>query len=132
MIRLAYPCRREIGKPRKVKEPKQAADLFLAGWDEDRISLCEQFKVCLLNRAMHVLGICDLFAGGTTSVHIDIPLVISLALLANAQSIILAHNHPSGSLKPSTADYATTKEIQKAAEVFKIKVLDHLIITPTG
>ena len=46
--------------------------------------------------------------------------------------MILAHNHPSGTLKPSEADKRLTQKITKAAELLDIKVLDHLILTPDG
>ena len=53
-------------------------------------------------------------------------------LMDRAASIIVAHNHPSGTLEPSPEDLAITKRLQKAGEVLGIKVLDHLIITTTG
>jgi DNA repair protein RadC len=53
-------------------------------------------------------------------------------LVDRAASIIVAHNHPSGTLEPSPEDLAITKRLQKAGEVLGIKVLDHLILTTTG
>ncbi len=53
-------------------------------------------------------------------------------LTDRAASIIVAHNHPSGTLEPSPEDLAITKRLQKAGEVLGIKVLDHLIVTTAG
>ena len=53
-------------------------------------------------------------------------------LMDRAASIIVAHNHPSGTLEPSPEDLAITKRLQRAGELLGIKVLDHLIVTATG
>jgi DNA repair protein RadC len=53
------------------------------------------------------------------------------ALLSNATSIILAHNHPSGNLKPSAEDLKVTQNIKNASEFLNIKLLDHCILTST-
>jgi DNA repair protein RadC len=53
--------------------------------------------------------------------------IIKNALLCNATAIILTHNHPSGSTKPSSQDMKTTTELKKAADIFNIKLLDHII-----
>ena len=49
-----------------------------------------------------------------------------------ATSLILAHNHPSGNLKPSKADIELTKKMKNAGDILEISVLDHVIITDTG
>ncbi len=54
------------------------------------------------------------------------------AILKSANSIILAHNHPSGSLKPSSEDLGVHKELIKCGEILKINILDCLIISPKG
>lgn len=61
---------------------------------------------------------------------VDTRLLFSAALLCRASSIIIAHNHPSGALSPSTADSAITRRIQQGGEMLSIKVLDHIILTP--
>ena len=61
---------------------------------------------------------------------LDLKVVFQYALKANASSIILAHNHPSGNLKPSESDLAITKKVEEAARLFDIKLLDHLILSP--
>ncbi len=62
----------------------------------------------------------------------DPKVIFSTALLANASSIILAHNYPSGNTEPSAADQSLTKKAIQAGSLLDIQVLDHLIITPDG
>ena len=64
-----------------------------------------------------------------TGTVVDIRLVICVALKCAATSILLCHNHPSGNLKPSKPDIEVTNRIKRAAELFDIKLADHLIIT---
>jgi DNA repair protein RadC len=84
----------------------------------------------LLNRANKVLGITDLSTGGTNGCIIDLKVIFQYAILATASFIILAHNHPSGSLKPSEADIAITRKVKEACKFLDITLLDHLIISP--
>ena len=63
---------------------------------------------------------------------LDIRLVLKTAISHGAVSIILAHNHPSGTLKPSNADKSITQKLRYAAQSLDIKVLDHLIITESS
>lgn len=74
----------------------------------------------------------QLSKGSITGTLVDIRLLFKEALLLGAVSIILAHNHPSGVLRPSQPDMNITKKIKAAGEQLDIKVLDHLIITETN
>jgi DNA repair protein RadC len=74
-------------------------------------------------------GVQTLNIGTTDGVNISVPDTIRVALLANAPSIMIVHNHPSGNLTPSPEDIQVTREIVAAARVFEIDVLDHLIVT---
>ena len=87
-------------------------------------------KVMLLNRASRVLGIADLSTGGTNGCLVDLKVVFQFAIKANASSIILAHNHPSGNIKPSQADINITKKVSEGANILDLQILDHLILTP--
>lgn len=71
----------------------------------------------------------QLSKGGITGTLVDVRLVLKKALELGAVGLILAHNHPSGGLKPSKADKMVTQKLKIAAETLDIKVLDHLIIT---
>jgi len=105
------------------------SNILLAGWDKHLIELQEEFKVLILNRANEVLGVYPLSRGGTTSTIVDSKLLFSVALKCNAAGIILAHNHPSGNLKPSQPDISLTSKIKEAASLFEISLLDHIIVT---
>ncbi len=89
----------------------------------------EEFKILLLNRANMVLGIASLFKGGVVGTVIDTKVIFQYALKANASQLILAHNHPSGNLKPSDADISITRKIKDGARQLNITLLDHIILT---
>jgi DNA repair protein RadC len=89
----------------------------------------EEFWIVYLNNSNKVLQTSQLSKGGITGTTVDVRLAFKNALQLGAVAIVLVHNHPSGTLKPSQADIALTKKIQTAGESLDIKVLDHLIIT---
>lgn len=88
----------------------------------------EEFWVVFLNTSNRVIKKERISVGGLDSTVVDLRIILKRALLLSASSIILAHNHPSGSLKPSQADLTLTKQIIKACTTINISVLDHLII----
>ena len=89
----------------------------------------EEFWILYLNNSNKVLHKHQLSKGGMTGTLVDVRLVLKLALERGAVSLILAHNHPSGGLRPSQADKDITTKLKIAAASLDIKVLDHLIIT---
>lgn len=113
----------------KITSGEKAFEVLLNFWDRDTLELQEEFKILLLNRANEVLGIYALSKGGITGTVVDVRLIFSVALKCNATGIIIAHNHPSGTLKPSDADISLTKKIKKCSEFMDIALLDHLIVT---
>lgn len=89
----------------------------------------EEFYVLLLNRANRVLDCVSISSGGLSGTFVDIKRIFRLVLtnpLVN--SIILAHNHPSGNLEPSEEDLRLTRKIKRAGSYMDIVVFDHLII----
>jgi DNA repair protein RadC len=89
----------------------------------------EEFWIVYLNNSNKVIHKAQLSKGGITGTLVDVRLVMKQALELGAVSLILAHNHPSGALKPSEADKKITNKLQKASEAMDIRVLDHVIIT---
>jgi len=89
----------------------------------------EEFWILYLNNSNKVLHKAQLSKGGITGTLVDVRLIMKQTLELGAVGIILAHNHPSGTLKPSAADKQITQKIKRASESLDIKVLDHLIIT---
>lgn len=92
----------------------------------------EEFWVIYLNNSNKVVHRMQLSKGGITATLVDIRLLLRKALEVAAINIILCHNHPSGNAQPSRADLEITEKIIKAARVFDIKVIDHLILTDKG
>lgn len=92
----------------------------------------EYLKLILLNNSSKVLGVSNISEGGINETSADIRIIMQAAILGNASSIILAHNHPSGSLKPSAQDDLVTTNLRKAAKLFNITLLDHIIVTDSG
>ncbi|MFT4801262.1 MAG: DNA repair protein RadC [Flavobacteriaceae bacterium] len=113
----------------KIKNSADAYKSFLQSWDKDLIELQEEFKMLLLNNSNEVLGIHTLSKGSTRGTVVDLKLLFVIALKSNATGIIISHNHPSGTLKPSSSDLELTKRIKKSGELLNIKLLDHLIVT---
>ena len=89
----------------------------------------EEFWILYLNNSNKIIKSAQLSKGGITGTIVDVRLAFKEALQLGAVGIILAHNHPSGTLKPSQADIQLTKKLKMAGESLDIKVLDHLIIT---
>ncbi|WP_426429495.1 RadC family protein [Winogradskyella sp. HB-48] len=89
----------------------------------------EEFWILYLNNSNKVIQKNQLSKGGITGTLVDVRLVLKSALEVGATSLILCHNHPSGTLKPSQADKDITQKLKNAAQSLDIKVLDHLIIT---
>ncbi len=92
----------------------------------------EVFAVLFLNRSNKINHFQIISEGGITGTVADPRIILKKALEEDAVSIILCHNHPSGSLKPSKADEELTYKIKEAAKYFDIKVLDHLIVSDDG
>jgi DNA repair protein RadC len=85
-----------------------------------------------MNRANYVLDYEQISSGGMTGTVADPKIIFNKALHKNACSLIVAHNHPSGNLRPSKADLDLTKKLKHAGSLLDLPVLDHLIITTSG
>lgn len=128
----------ELGRRRKdlraEKKPKitgsYKAYQELKGYFSDLMH--EEFFVLYLNRANKVLQVKQLSIGGTSGTYVDPKIIFKNGMDLAASGIILAHNHPSGNLKPSEADIKLTKKIKQFGELIEMPVLDHLIITDNG
>ena len=89
----------------------------------------EEFHLLCLNRAGEVLGAHLISRGGTTGTVADAKHIFRTALQhGSVTSLVLAHNHPSGQLQPSSADLRLTAKLSSAARTIELHVLDHLIV----
>lgn len=115
-----------------VRTSLQAYCYLLPTFDEKTIHYKESFKVLLLNKANQVLGWTTLADGAIDCVNVDVRIIMQVALLTCATQIIVAHNHPSGNLRPSVEDKRITQKIAKACEIMNIRLVDHLIMTDSS
>ena len=116
----------------KIKTSKDAYDIFKKIWDVDSMEIYESMICIFLNRANNTIGWYKVSQGGISGTVIDIKLILGTALKCLASSILIAHNHPSQSLKPSEADTRITEKLKNACKIMEINLIDHLIITEDG
>ena len=115
----------------KVTSSEDAYKYLLSTYKKGTICYKEYFKVLFLNQANQVLGYTLISGGGITETTADVRLIFQAALLTNSVALILAHNHPSGNLKPSPEDIRLTKQVREASNFMRIKILDHIILSDT-
>ena len=120
-IQLTYKTKVKPSQRPKITSSKEAYEILLDSWDEDKLEFVEQFKVLLLNRANKVLGIYEVSTGGVSGTVADPKLVFAAAINANASAMILSHNHPSGQLKPSQADISLTKKLTAGGRLLEYR-----------
>ncbi|RPD51421.1 JAB domain-containing protein [Paracnuella aquatica] len=131
-ITVAYKPKRSPKDAPQVSSSADAAQHLYEGFNQDLMSLQEQFVVAYLNRGNRIIGLFRASQGGITGTVADPRLILATGLKVAAVAIILAHNHPSGTLRPSAADEELTRKISSAAKFMDIKVLDHLILDAEG
>ena len=117
-----------LGKP-VVQTSRDIADYLKTKLKDYRH---EVFAVLYLNRANKINHFEIISEGGITGTVADPRVILRMALEKDAINIILCHNHPSGSLKPSRADEQLTTKIKEAAKFLDITVLDHVIVSEDG
>ena len=88
----------------------------------------EEFWAIFLNQKNQIVYKTQISKGGISGTLVDVRVLFRIAIEHFATSIIVAHNHPSGSLKPSLEDIQITKNIKNAGEILNVTLLDHLII----
>jgi DNA repair protein RadC len=116
----------------KINSSKESYNILIEGWNKGTIGFIEEFKILLLNRGHRVIGSFEVSSGGICGTIADPKVIFSVALKCCAVYIILAHNHPSGNLKPSQADIQMTQKLCSAGSILDISVLDHIILSTEG
>jgi DNA repair protein RadC len=112
----------------KISSSQNSADYIRQFYTGD-IELFESFFLVLLNNNLETTGYVKISQGGITGTVVDVRIVCKYAIESLATTVIVSHNHPSGTLKPSEADKFITKKLKEALKFFDINLLDHLIIT---
>jgi DNA repair protein RadC len=133
-VQLVYKrkTKKKMSELPQIACPEESFALLCGNWPLERLDLREEMKILLLNRANRVIGYYIAGTGSVSSIGVDIALIVTAALKVRASAIIVAHNHVSGSLKPSRNDKLVTQKIKTACSYFDITLLDHLIITSEG
>ena len=124
-ISIHYSTKVASANRPKIAGSRDCFDLVLPIWDD--IEYRESFLLLLMNRANRVLGLVEVSKGGISGTVADPKLIFQHALKANACSVILCHNHPSGNMTPSEADIHLTRKLKEAGILLDLPVLDHLI-----
>ena len=126
-IKISYSHRVKPSNLPKISGSRGVYNYVLPLWPD--IEYRESFAILLLSRGMKILGLSWVSLGGVSGTVADAKLIFQTALKANASSIILLHNHPSGTLLPSDADRRITEKIKTAGRFLDIDVPDHVILT---
>jgi len=129
-IKITYTPKLKTSDLLSISCSQDVYEILIDEWDD--LLHYESFKIVLMNRANKVLGISTISQGGISGTVADPKVIFQAALKANASSVILAHNHPSGNMKASQQDIILTKKIKEGGKLLDISVLDHLIITDIG
>ena len=125
----------EIGRRRALEKAQDndtianAADVYRLMHPRMQDLGHEEFWVILLNNQSRVLKTVRMSSGGITQTAVDVRMILREALLVGATALVACHNHPGGSLRPSTDDRNLTTRIKAAAETMNIRLIDHVIIT---
>ena len=90
---------------------------------------CEEFWVILMNNSSRIIKRVKISTGGLTATAVDIRVVLKEALISDATCMIVCHNHPSGSLRPSNDDKNLTSHLVAASRTMNIRLIDHVIVT---
>lgn len=112
-----------------VSDVEDAIEVLQNCFHPLKMDLQECFYVLYLTPANRLLGIAKVAEGSTIGVVLNTKAIFQVGLLLNASAMILAHNHPSGSLTPSPEDISITRKILELSKLMEIKLLDHLILT---
>ncbi|MDZ4839348.1 MAG: DNA repair protein RadC [Bacteroidota bacterium] len=125
-----------VHKDAKLNESKPAITSSLSVFEYYSYQfldlLHEEFHIILLNRANQIIKAIQLHKGTTTSLSIDLKMIIRNVGDYQASGLIICHNHPSGSLKPSQVDIDVTHRINEVCKMIDCNLLDHLIFSNSG
>jgi DNA repair protein RadC len=131
-VSLSYKSTRPVDTLPRITSPDEAAAYLRSIWDDGQLDFREQLILVLLDNQKHVLGWNLVSSGGPTATIVEIASIFQAALLGNANSVLLAHNHPSGNPKASSADIKLTKRAVEAGKLLGITVDDHIILYRGG
>ena len=124
----------ELGKRIRSEKVEESLQILnsrdVVNLMQDKIAYLdhEEFWAIYLNQANRILHTCQISKGGISSTGVDTRIILQEAVLNKATQIILCHNHPSSSVRPSRADIQLTEKLRHAAELMDLLLIDHIII----
>ena len=124
----------ELGKRRQAENAEERPDLGTATRIYNHMHPVmqdldvEEFWLLLMNQNYRLIKKLRIAHGGISEVSVDVRIVVREALLSNATIVVAAHNHPSGSLKPSRQDDALTVSLKQACNLMRLHFMDHIIL----
>ncbi len=124
--------RRALETMQDIEQISKAEDVYRKMYLKIKDLTHEASWVFLLNNNARLLGLRQISSGGITETSVDVRMVLKEAFLADATAIILCHNHPSGSIRPSRQDDKLTESLRNACTVVNIRLIDHVIVTDGG
>ncbi len=126
----AFEIGRRVRAEKVEQKPQIQSSMDVVNFMQNKIAYLnhEEFWVLYLNNANLILKTAQISKGGITSTEVDTRIVMQEAVVQKATQLILCHNHPSGSVRPSRADINLTEKISKAAKIMDIALVDHIII----
>lgn len=92
----------------------------------------EEFWIVAINNASRIIKKVQVSVGGIDQTSADVRLIMRVLIDTGASQFAAVHNHPSGNPKPSNDDKKLTEQLKKAAEIFNIRTMDHVIVTDNG
>lgn len=119
----------EIVDRPKVSDAREVIDYCRARMAHETV---EHLRILYLDQKNRLISDEVFHGGGVSSVSVNPRQIVKRSILLDAQSIIMAHNHPSGDPSPSAADVEVTRDVKRAAAAVEIRLLDHLIIGRSG
>lgn len=112
----------------KIDSSSKSANFIRNFYHED-IIIYESVFILLLDRSNHTIGYAKISQGGVSSTIVDVKIIMKYAVDSLASGVILAHNHPSGTLYPSEPDLRITSKVKEALKYMDVVLLDHIILT---
>ena len=126
----AFEIGRRIRAEKVEEKPVIKSSLDVVNLMQNKIAYLdhEELWVIYLNQSSRILGVAQINKGGIASTEVDVRIVLQQAVVKKSTKIILCHNHPSGSIRPSKADIQLTEKTRKAANLLDVMLVDHIII----
>ena len=126
----AFEIGRRIRAEKVEEKPVIKSSLDVVNLMQNKIAYLdhEELWVIYLNQSSRILDVVQVNKGGIASTEVDVRIVLQQAVVKKSTQIILCHNHPSGSIRPSKADIQLTEKTRKAANLLDVMLVDHIII----